>query len=60
MKITLYTRKGEIHRYVNVDNYKVRNEGIGILTFKHDDRYIEYYRLGSLDRWTIEMENGDE
>ena len=60
MKITVYTRKGEIHRYINVDNCKVFNEGLGLLKIEHDDRYIEYYGLGSVDRWTIEMGAKDE
>ncbi|SFU32428.1 hypothetical protein [Butyrivibrio sp. INlla21] len=57
MEITIYTRKGESHRYINVNKFDVHDIGPGLLTLGHDDRYIEYYRLGSIDRWTIEMED---
>lgn len=56
-KITIYTKKGEVHRYKNVIKCDVHDVGPGILTFLHDDRYIEYYRIGTLDRWTIEPDS---
>ena len=60
MRITIYTRKGAQRSYANVNSYDIHNVGPGILTFRHDDNYIEYYRLGSIDRWTIETEGEDE
>lgn len=60
IKITIYTKKGEVHSYENVNKCDVHDVGPGILTFLHDDRYIEYYRLGTLDRWTVEEEAENE
>ena len=60
MKITIYTKKGEVHSYENVEKFDVHDVGPGLLTFLHDDRYIEYYRLGTLDRWTVEEETENE
>ena len=60
MRLRIYTKKGAQHCYENVNSYDVHNVGPGLLTFRHDDRYIEYYRLGSIDRWTIVMEDEDD
>jgi len=54
MKITIYTKKGEQLSYKNVIKFDIHDVGPGLLTFLHDERYIEYYRLGAVDRWTIE------
>ena len=56
MKITIYTKKGEQHSYENAEKIDVHDVGPGFLTFLHDDRYIEYYRLGTVDRWTVEVD----
>lgn len=58
-KLTIYTKKGEVHSYENVDKFDVHDVGPGLLTFLHDDRYIEYYRLGTIDRWTVERVNNE-
>ena len=60
MKITIYTKKGERLSYENVNEYNIHDVGPGLFTFRHNDRYIEYYRLGAVDRWTIEEENNNE
>lgn len=61
MRIIVNTKKGAQHRYSNVNSYDIHNVGPGLLTFRHDDKYIEYYRLGSIDGFTIvEMEGEDE
>lgn len=59
-KITIYTKKGEVHRYKDAHKCDVHDVGPGILTFLHDDRYIEYYRLGTIDRWTVELDEEDQ
>lgn len=60
IKLTIYTKKGEVHSYENVNKCDVHDVGPGLLTFLHDDRYIEYYRLGTIDRWTIEQDEEAE
>ena len=60
MKITIYTKKGEMHSYENVNDFNIHDVGPGLLTFRHDERYIEYYRLGTVDRWTIEEDEEAE
>ena len=54
MKITVFTRKGEAFEYNNADQYQIHNCGPGLLTIRHDTDKIDYYRLGYVDKWTVE------
>lgn len=59
IKITIHTKKGEQISYENVNDFNVHDVGPGLLTFRHDERYIEHYRLGTIDRWIIERVNNE-
>ena len=56
MRIEIFARNGETYTFMNVDDYKIHNVGPGILTIRHDESRVEYFRLGYVNHWSVREE----
>ena len=54
MKITVFTKKGEIFKYENVNNYELYDCGPGLLIIRHEEHKMDYFRLGYINLFSVE------